>query len=161
MKNIKIVILAGLLLVAHLSWAAYPCVLRFAKTDCWPDFQVTLQPLDASTQQPIGKPIVLDKNKYETEVLFPCQPRQNISFVATVLPTVWGATPDTEYPSNHFWESPDELPKGANSWIVSVCFASDFSSVPIPLSQKPTCSCNFPPISQAQSIVAPALQQTR
>jgi hypothetical protein len=136
---------------------AYPCVLRVAKTDCWPNFQITIQPVDASTQQPIGAPVVIDKNAYETEVLIPCQPQQEISFVATTLPTVWGATASTQYPSTHFWEAPKHLPAGANRWIISLCFASDFSSVPVPLSQKPTCTCSFPPIQDTAVSYSPSL----
>jgi hypothetical protein len=147
------------LFFVSLSWADgnFPCILRLAKTDCWPNYQITLQPMDAETNQPLGKPVVLDKNAYETEVLIPCQPEQEISFVATTLPTVWGATPDTQYPSTHFWETPQQLPGGANRWIVSVCFAADFSSVPLPLSEKASCTCQFPPIERTQVSDSPAL----
>lgn len=135
----------------------YPCILRLAKTDCWPNYQITVQPIDANTQQPIGNPVVLDKNAYETEVLIPCQAQQEISFVATTLPAVWGATQSTQYLSSHFWESPQQLPPGANRWIVSVCFASDFSSVPVPLSQKATCTCTFPAIENTKASYSPSL----
>ncbi len=135
----------------------FPCVLRVAKTDCWPNFQISVQPIDANTQEPLGKPVVIDKNTNETEVLIPCHPKQEISFVATTLPAVWGATSDTQYPSNHFWETPEQLPSNADRWIISLCFATDFSSVPIPLSQKATCVCSFPQIENTKKSYSPAL----
>lgn len=154
------VIACLLSLIAELSWADgnYPCVLRLAKTDCWPDYQITVQPIDASTGKPIGSPVVLEKNSSEIEVLIPCEAEQDISFKAMTLPAVWGATENTQYPSTQFWESPEQLPSGANRWIISLCFASDFSSVPIPLSQKATCVCTFPKIENSDEVQAPALQ---
>lgn len=140
-------------------WAdsTYPCLLRFMKTNCWKGHQITVQAIDTGTQKNIGDPVVLTKDSFEIDVDIPCQPNQSISFTATTLPAVWGSSATTSYPSTHFWQSPKGLPPKATQWVVSLCFASDFSSVPLPLTAEANCQCNFKPLANSAVSVSEAL----
>lgn len=131
------------------AWADnFICTLHFMKNNCWKAHQITLQPMDVATQKKIGDPIVLPKGQDEIEVNIPCTPNQDISFSATFSPPIWSDS-NMSYPTSHFWQSPAALPPGATNWIISLCFANDFTSVPLPLEATANCQCDFP---QGQNI---------
>lgn len=140
----------------------FPCVLQLAKSNCWKGFQVNVQPVDVNTGQPVGTPIVLDKDTFNTMApIVGCQPLENLSFQATFTPAVWANSGDAVYPTNQFWQAPDVLPPKANKWIISICFANDFSAVPLPLQAGSSCECTFPAIDNAVTSVSEATLQQK
>ena len=122
------------------------------KNNCWTDYNLSVQTYDASTEKPVGNPIVLNKGTSDLTVPIPCSPRQTLSFKATYSPPVWANEQNVSYSTMNFWQAPPQLPKGATQWIISLCFANDFTSVPLPLQATAQCVCNFDTLANSQVV---------
>lgn len=163
-RLIRLLLLCSVLLVSFDAFAdaltPFPCVLQLAKSNCWKGFQVTVQPVDVNTGQPVGAPIVLNKDTFNTMApIVGCQPLQNLSFQAQFSPTVWSDSSAAVYPTNQFWQAPATLPAKANKWVVSICFANDFSGVPLPLQAGSSCNCTFTELGETTTSVSEATVQ--
>lgn len=148
-----IIVLVNSDLLANNTPKNFICTVNLMKNNCWGGHKIVVQPIDVVSQKPFGSPIILDKDSEQAQQNIPCHPNQAISFIATFSPAIWQEDANVQYPTNHFWQSPVALPPQASSWIISLCFANDFTSVPLPLEATATCTCNFQKIPNTQEIV--------
>lgn len=136
-----LVVLLGLSLstLAH----AFECNLRFAKTDCWKGYKVTVEMIDADTLQPTGLSASLDKNTFATQKTFTCKPNSKFTFNAQFEPAIWANEKGKIYHARPIWPVPDKLAKGVDKWHITVCFGDNFISTPIPPASAGHCKCDF------------------
>ena len=145
-----ILLFMGAGLVKVFASGDFPCYVQLVKTNCWKDFEITVQPIDVISQQKTGEPIILGKEVFEKVVPVACKPGQPISFTGAFSPPTWEGTENKHYVARHFWMPPDSLPKNADKWVISVCFAEDFTSVPLPPSATSVCECKFSELPRSQ-----------
>lgn len=146
MQKLRNIVIFGLTcFMVQLSQAAsIPCVVQLVKDSCWRTYTIRLQAYDAQTLHAVGKVIVLPGQKQSVEAAIPCQANQELTFKASFSPKIWGEGKDTIYHAQHVWNVPMQVSKDANKWLMKICFAKDFTDVPMPLMIKGDCVCQFP-----------------
>ncbi len=117
------------------------CYLEFVKADCWNNYKVELNLIDALTlkeQQHFN----VSMNTQSMKVPFTCSANQQIAFQASFSPTIWENQIDTWYQGSKIYNVPSNIDEDQNIWTVNVCFSTDFTGVPLPPdSSRGSCLC--------------------
>ncbi|KTD63646.1 periplasmic protein [Legionella santicrucis] len=142
-------IVALSLILSNSLWGI-TCYFTLAKDNCWNKYTVSVNVIDAETTKVLTT-LTVPAGKFWTRQAFPCQPGENLRYKATFSPLIWESEKGKVYAANHFWSLPNTISPGESAWNISVCYASDFSEVPLPPEASGTCKCDFdsiPPIPQ-------------
>lgn len=134
-------VLIGLLLVGSPSWAV-KCYITAMKANCWANYSATIEAFDRSNNQPLLKPIIIEKGKNWQRASFECQPEQGILYKASFKPAIWADGENKKYAGKRIWYLPKALKKGEAAWNLPICFSYDFSGVPIPPTATDNCNCD-------------------
>lgn len=134
----------GLITQAH----AFKCFLTLVKEDCWTNYTVTINAMNART----GKAMVTavaPQNETWGRQEFACEPGDILSFQAKFAPVFWDKDEGKVYSGQSYWTLPKTVQSGEEAWNIKICFANSFAGVPLPPDAKNNCQCDFkvvPPV---------------
>ena len=140
MTNRIILSLSGVLLSTTLF--AFPCFYTLAKSNCWVDYDVTVNVYDTKNNQ-LLKTVVVPKGKAFVREAFVCEAGQTLNYTATFTPKIWENEIGAVYNAQHYWALPVELTAKTKAWEVSVCYPDAFAEVPFPPQASGNCKCDF------------------
>ncbi len=120
----------------------FVCKLHLAKGECWQDYEVKVQIMNAVTYS-VKKEVKLAANEMSKKEEFPCHPREQITFTASYSPEIWQGDKSKLFDTNKIWNTPSSLSETAGAWIVKICYPKQFSEVPLPAGAGKDCKCNF------------------
>ncbi len=124
----------------------FSCVVEIAKSDCWQNRNISLAFAmnDAVTLKVINS-YKMDAKTNLLQATFACDTASSIGFTAVMTPPVWPQDKGKLFHTQSVYVIPTALQKGADKWILQLCFSKDFSSVPFPVNGKVSnCKCQFP-----------------
>jgi hypothetical protein len=130
---------------------AFQCYFTLAKDNCWLNYTVNVQVIDAATQKPIAS-IVVPKGKPWGRVAFTCEASQKLMYQATFTPIFWKSDEGKQFYAQKYWTLPDVANPKDTAWEIPVCFPSAFASVPFPPDAIAACACDFKSIPPIQPI---------
>lgn len=145
----KLIVLMGALLFST-RLLAFPCFITMVKDNCWTDYTVTVDVLDAETDG-VLMTIVVPQGKSWVRKSFESRPKQRFMLRATFEPPFWKAEEGRQYFAKRYWALPEEVVGETMAWNVGACFPADFSSVPLPPGAGSNCRCDkreIPPPGQ-------------
>ena len=135
-------LVSGLLALGFLpsQAMAFSCSVKLVKTVCWKDRALILKVINADNleTETIHE---LEQDKSFLEVPLDCKKLNRVSFEVSFDPPIWEADKGRFYKAKRLWNIPKRLPLGADNWSIDLCFARDFSSVPLPLVDFTKCTC--------------------
>ena len=143
MFKITSTLIASLFLGTSTLAQAFECNIRFAKSDCWKGYSVSVKMIDADNLEPVGLTVSLDKKTFATQKGFTCKPNAKFTFDAQFEPTIWANEKGKIYQARPVWPVPATLPKGVEKWHITVCFADNFIATPLPPTASGHCKCDF------------------
>lgn len=146
MRRNCLILLSSLCFSAPLY--AFPCFITLAKDNCWANYAVTVTVLDAVTNQQLTVATIPAGQNWVRQA-FACQPAQKLMYLATFSPAIWEKDAGKSYHALQYWSLPATAQSGETAWNIPVCYAADFSEVPLPPTATGQCQCNFkeiPPI---------------
>lgn len=127
---------------------AFSCYVTFAKDSCWANYNVTVNVVNASNGQVITS-ITAPQGKSWGRQSFSCQPAENLSFNATFTPAFWESEAGRVYKGRRDWLLPKTIEKNEAAWNITLCYAKEFSEVPLPPDARGNCACDLksiPPV---------------
>ena len=149
--------LLGLILIVFLSVGAtkdqetdlevkedFLCKLVIQKNTCWNNYEVTTEIIDIhanADQQLLGK-VTISKDKLYNSLFFKCLHGSLLSFSSSFSPPIFKEQKDKKFSTTKLWSVPYNIPKNADSWLISLCFPDDFHKVPMPLGAVRNCKCS-------------------
>ena len=95
----------GVMLIAK-GAMAFPCFVTMAKDSCWTDYAVTVEVLDAETDNVLTT-IVIPKGESWSRGRFDAKPKHHFMFRAKFEPAFWKAEEGKQYYAKHYWILPD------------------------------------------------------
>lgn len=123
-------------------WASIACYYTLIKDNCWDKYNVFVDVMDAKSAKVLTT-ITVPIGKSWTRQTFPCEPGQKLIYRAYFSPIFWDSDKGKTYIAKNYWSLPSKINPGDSAWNVTVCFASDFSQVPLPPDAAGHCSCSF------------------
>lgn len=127
---------------------AITCYYTLVKDNCWLNYNVTVNVMDALSAKVLTK-VTVPAGKAWTRVTFPCETNgQKLMYSAQFTPSIWESEKGKTYSAKNYWSLPNGVNEGDSAWNVSVCFSSDFSEVPMTPEAKSTCTCDFSSIPE-------------
>lgn len=131
---------------------AFPCYATLVKDTCWTQYDVTVTVLDAMTHKALA---VIDAPKGQSwgREPFTCQPGQQLLYTAQFKPTFWQGDENKTYTATSYWSLPKSTSPKESAWNVSICYARDFSEVPMPPGATASCQCQFQKVPPIPSVV--------
>lgn len=142
----ELAVFTGIMLSTSVQ--AFPCFFTLAKDNCWTNYTVQVTVTDAVTNQQLTQVTVSAGQNWARQA-FACQPLQKLKYLATFSPTIWEKDAGKVYAALQYWSLPAAPQAAETAWNIPVCYASDFSEVPLPPSATGQCQCNFqviPPV---------------
>ncbi|WP_133128231.1 hypothetical protein [Legionella nagasakiensis] len=143
----------GLVLLLSMSCAvavyAFPCFVTVVKDNCWADYNVTVNVLDASNNNNLLVTVIVPQGSSWDRQKFTCQPGQKLKFQAQFTPVFWEKDEGKTYDGQHYWILPDQVKKDETAWNLTICYPEQFSEVPFPPTATAQCKCdtkNIPPV---------------
>ncbi len=140
------------ILIASLSLAkpllAFPCYFTLAKSNCWANYDVKVDVLDAVSRK-ILTTVQVAKGQTWTRQSFNCQPGQKLIYFASFQPSFWQSEKGKTYAALRFWALPSTVTEKDSAWEIPVCYPDAFSAVPFPPDAAGDCKCDLgsiPPI---------------
>ncbi|KTD74174.1 hypothetical protein [Legionella tucsonensis] len=131
------------LILSSSLWAAeVTCYYTLVKDNCWTDYNVSVDVMDAVTAKVLTTVTVPAKKSWIRQT-FPCTPGQKLIYEAQFSPVFWQNDVGKTYIAKNYWSLPHSINPGDSAWNVTVCFSSDFSLVPLPPKGSGNCSCDF------------------
>ncbi|KTD09104.1 periplasmic protein [Legionella gratiana] len=137
----RIFIVAVSLISSNSLWAI-TCYYTLAKDNCWSNYTVTVDVMDAATAKVLTTAII-PPGKSWVRQSFLCEPGQKLMYRAQFSPAIWESGKGESYYAKNYWSLPNEVNPGDSAWNVSVCYPSDFSQIPLPPDATGTCKCDF------------------
>lgn len=126
------------------DFSGHACYVQLLKAQCWGDYQVNVQIIDAMTATAKDS-IALAANAFAVKHAIECGNYEHITFAAHFSPSLWEGEEDTWYQAKRVWVVPDDLPPSTVEWGVTLCFPHDFISVPLlPSGNIQDCPCVRP-----------------
>lgn len=135
-----------LIMSTYPAWS-FTCYYTLAKDNCWTDYNVSVDVVDVATSKvlfTLNVPAGTSWGRQE----FSCHPLQNLVYIAKFSPLFWQNDAGKTYPALRSWTLPAKTNPGDLAWTIPVCYASDFSQVPLPPDAKGNCACDFSNIPQ-------------
>ncbi|AHE67450.1 hypothetical protein [Legionella oakridgensis] len=145
---IKIIILffnMSFMVAAH----AFPCFITVIKDNCWTDYNVTVNVLDASNENNNLVTVIVPEGSSWARQKFTCQPSQKLKFQAQFTPVFWESDEGKSYDGQHYWTLPQQITKDETAWSLTICYPEQFSEVPLPPTAGGQCKCStagIPPV---------------
>lgn len=127
-----------------LSWQAhaYRCVITGIKTNCWEDYNVTINVIDASNNKQLTS-IIIPAGSLWNRQEFQCSAKQTLKYEASFNPVIWESEKDRIYKGLHFLTLPKEETEKEKVWNLKICFANQFGEVPLPPEAGQKCECDL------------------
>ncbi|WP_028388462.1 hypothetical protein [Legionella fairfieldensis] len=129
------------------GWA-FPCYITLAKDSCWTNYEVTVEVMDANSNELVVTAIV-PKGKSWVREPFVCQPGQKLMYQASFKPVFWQREEGKTYMALRYWLLPTEISTKDTAWELPVCYAAAFAGIPFPPDATGNCQCDFtsiPPV---------------
>jgi len=138
----KLVLFFILLTISGIALAhqAMKCALELRKSPCWKEYQVDVTLIKANILKE-QKHYTMKVGKSSLSDTLPCDPMEQITFSARFSPPIWAEEIGKHYPAQKIWNIPEKLQKGAEKWLLKLCFPGDFVGVPIPIKDAQNCEC--------------------
>lgn len=133
---------------------SFPCYFTFVKGDCWKEYHVAIEVIDAVSEKTLAT-IAVPKGKLWERTTFTCQPKQKLYYKATFSPTIWTGDEHKVYRTKQFNYLPEEIQPKEAAWNIQSCYPQEFAEVPIPPKSTGNCSCDFSTIPEIKPIKAP------
>ena len=130
---------------------AFPCFMTIVKENCWLNYTLNVDVIDADTGKSIMN-VVVPQGTAWVRKPFTCQVGEVLSLNAVFDPVIWESQADKVYAGKHYWGLPKEISKGQSGWNVTACFAKDFSEVPLPSDASGGCKCDLKSIPLIEPI---------
>ena len=141
----RYLLISGLLFSAHTY--AFPCFLTMVKDNCWTDYEIKVKVVDTKDNKQLAE-IIVPKAQSWGRISFQCEPGQIFLLNAKFSPLIWHAEAGRMYVSTRYWSLPKHTSAGEVAWNLSMCYAADFSGVPMPPSSTNSCKCDFSAIQK-------------
>ncbi|KTD60646.1 periplasmic protein [Legionella sainthelensi] len=138
---VRILLVVLSLISANSIWAI-TCYFTLAKDNCWNNYTVTVDVMDAATAKVLTT-AVIPPGKSWVRQIFPCTPKEKLIYRAQFSPVIWEREKGQIYYAKNYWSLPNDINSGDSAWNVSVCYPSDFSQIPLPPEATGTCKCDF------------------
>lgn len=127
---------------------AFPCFVTFMKDSCWTNYDVSLNIIAASSGKVITT-IDIPEGQSWARQTFSCDPAEELSFKATFSPVFWKTDTGKVYSARRNYSLPEAIKAGETAWNINLCYAADFSEVPLPPTADNNCKCSMdgiPPV---------------
>lgn len=127
---------------------AFPCFLTLVKDNCWTNYNLSVTLSDAVSPNVIAT-INIPQGQSWSRQAFECQPSETLSVIASFTPEFWQSDKGKTYPGRRNWQLPSTVSSGDTAWNITICYASDFLSIPLPPEASGNCVCetdNIPPV---------------
>jgi hypothetical protein len=121
---------------------AFTCYLTLVKDNCWTNYSVKVEVLDADKNKPLVQ-VEVPKGQSWVRQSFVCQPAQKLVYQATYEPIFWQSEKGKINRSLRYWVLPKTVSEEESAWDIPVCFSKDFAAVPLPPDAVGNCQCNF------------------
>lgn len=132
---------------SSMMWAIN-CYYTLVKDNCWTNYNVTVNVIDAMTNNVLIT-VTVPTGKSWVRQAFNCQPSQKLKFSSQFSPTFWQGDQGRTFVGLNYISLPDAVNKGDSAWNVPGCFSADFAQVPLPPTGSGQCACDLtkvPPI---------------
>ena len=136
------------ILAFSLQAYSFPCYITLVKDSCWTNYNVTVNIL-GPTNAPLAT-VTAPKGKVWDRVPFVCSPGESLSFNATFTPSFGEQEVGKIYPARHSWRLPVTIGKEDTAWNITLCYPTEFASVPLPPNVPGPCVCNKESITPIQ-----------
>lgn len=133
--------LTVVLLFFSLDTLAFPCFITMVKDNCWKNYNVTVDVLDAQTNE-ILVTLDIPKGVPWSRKSFESNPKQRFMLRARFSPAFWSGEENKYYYASRYWALPEEIVGETTAWHVGACFPENFSSVPLPPDAGSNCKCD-------------------
>ncbi len=137
----SLLVLSSMILLNSPGWA-FICYYTLAKDNCWTNYEVTVDVIDASNLNKVFS-LTVPKGKSWGRAEFTCTEAQSLLYYARYSPIFWNSEKGKTYPALRNWTLPGKINPGDLAWTIPVCFPADFSQVPLPPDAKGNCKCDF------------------
>lgn len=138
-----------LILSLSLNYAyAFSCFTTIAKEDCWLNYNVSINVLDAANNKVLTT-VIVPQGQSWARLAFECNPGTTLAFEAKFNPVFWQGDEDKVYPGQSYWQLPKTAKATEAAWNLNICFPQRFAKVPMPPEAKGKCACDMnkiPPI---------------
>lgn len=132
-----------LLITLATSASAIKCYITIAKDNCWMDYNVTVNVLDASNDNKLLATVIIPEGSAWARQPFVCQPKQELKLQAQFTPVFWQDDVGKVYDGLQYWTLPEKVGAGETVWNINVCYPKQFSEVPLPPQATSNCVCDF------------------
>ena len=132
----------GLLAGVSMPGLCFTCYLTLVKDNCWLDYRVNVDVTNVDTDTKLFTMVVPEGKKW-SRTKFECQAREMFQLQSSFTPVFWAGDAGKTYPSARNWSLPEAVTGGAIAWNINICYASDFTSVPMPPDASGACHCDL------------------
>ena len=140
MNKIRLLLLSSIFFSTLVT--AFPCYVTLVKDNCWTNYDVTVKINDTSKDKVVAT-VFVPAGKQWARVNFQCQPRETFIFLATYSPVFWAKEEDVVYQAKRYWSLPETIVGDTEAWNMNICYAADFSAVPLPPDASGACQCDM------------------
>ncbi len=145
-KQLAIIAVLGMLLLSQQA-QAFPCFITMVKGECWKDYTVTVDVLDAENDK-ILMTLIIPNGRSWTRQSFEAHTKQRFMLRARFSPAFWKTEEGREYYAKRYWSLPEVVEGETIAWNVGACFPENFSGVPTPPHAGSNCACDKREIPQ-------------
>lgn len=136
------ILLCFALLLINFQAHAFRCFITGVKTNCWEEYNVTINVLDAANNNKLTALIIPTGSLWARQE-FECEPEQTLKYEATFNPIIWESEKDRVYTGLKFLTLPKKTGAEGEVWNLSICFATQFAEVPLPPEAGQRCECDM------------------
>lgn len=144
----KFMIILSLSLFSRYAMA-FPCFITIVKDNCWTNYNVTVDVIDANTDKVLTT-VVVPKGKPWVRSSFEATPRQQFMLRATFNPAFWKQDEGKQYFAKRYWALPEAVVGETTAWHVGACYPEQFLDVPMPPDAGSQCKCDKREIPEVQ-----------
>lgn len=121
---------------------AVPCYMTIVKDSCWTAYDVNINIVDVQTEKVLTS-MNIPKGKSWVRKEVSCQPSETVMMRATFSPVFWESDKNKSYSARKYGTFPEKPDEGVLAMNLTICFANDFSEVPLPPESSGHCVCDM------------------